>query len=61
MKETYLMDKETGELVPALRTIHEWSQTHAWNDPWTRRYEETDIEIDGTDIGLPDFAGAVAV
>lgn len=56
MKEIYLMDKETGELIPASDAIKSFYKTHGALDDWTKYYEETSLYVEGSTIDLPSFA-----
>jgi hypothetical protein len=61
MKDIYLMDKTTGELIPAEMAILAFYKTHGALEDWTEYYEETDLEVDRSSISFPDFALAVAI
>lgn len=53
MKDTYVILKSTGELIPATQAIHEFYKTHKWNEAWTDEYTPTDMEVDDTCIRNP--------
>lgn len=59
MNDIYLMNKETGELVPAHVVIKNFYKTHGYMDSWTDEWIETDIEVENSFIPVPDFANAI--
>lgn len=55
MKDVYLMDKETGELIPSEKAYIDFYCTHPWNDSIFDYFEETDLEVEDSEISIPDF------
>ena len=60
MSDIYLMNKETGELVPSSQAIREFYNTHSYKDSWTDEWEETDIPT-GSHMSAPDFTGSLTI
>ena len=54
MKDVYLMDNDTGELIPAEEAIRSFYKDHGIMEAWTDYYTETGIETE-TEISAPDF------
>lgn len=52
MKDVYLMNRETGELVPSEQVFKEFYKTHGIYDSVFSEWAETDIEADN-DIKHP--------
>lgn len=48
MHDELVMDKLTGELIPATKAIHIYYtvEKHAALDPWTDRYQPTGLDAD---------------
>ena len=59
MKDIYLMDKTTGELIPAMKAIGDFYKTHAYNERWIDYFEETNIEVENSFINKPNFANCI--
>ena len=61
MRDIYVMNNETGEIIPAEKAISEFYKTHKWNENWTDFYTVTDIEVENTFISFPDFSKTINV
>ena len=59
MRDVYLMNKETGELIPAQIVIRDFYKTHGFWDSWTDEWIETDIEVENSFLPVPDFTKAI--
>lgn len=59
MKDVYLMNKETGEIVPSEQVFKEFYKTHGIFDSVFDEWTETEIEVENSNIDLPDFANAI--
>lgn len=55
MKDIYLMNKETGELVPSADVFATYRYTSYLSSPFDE-WLETDIAVEGTDVCPPDFS-----
>ena len=55
MKDIYVMNKETGEIIPAQQAISEYYKTHGIFDAWTDEWEETDLEVENSTVEIPNF------
>lgn len=62
MKDVYLMNKETGELVESEKVFKEFYKTHGIKESVFTEWEETNIEADN-EIGAPmqSFIEAVRI
>ena len=58
MYDVYVMDKETGEVIPSSEAVRRFYETHPYCEAWTDQYieldEETEIEIE-----VPDFTKTI--
>lgn len=61
MRDIYVMDNETGEIIPSEKAIADFYKTHKWNERWTDFYTITDIEAENTFITFPDFSKTINV
>jgi hypothetical protein len=61
MKDVYLMNKETGELIPSQTVFKEFYKTHGIYDSVFDEWEETDIEVENSSIDFPDFSKAIRI
>lgn len=61
MKDVYLMNKETGELVPSDIVFKEFYKTHGIKDSVFDEWEETDIEVEDSYVKFPDFTKVINV
>lgn len=61
MKDVYLMNKETGELIPSKTVFKEFYKTHGIFDSVFDEWEETEIEVEDSYLEFPDFSKAVNV
>ena len=62
MRDELVMDKLTGELLPAMQAIHIYYTVEKHNalDPWTERYQPTGRDADTLiDNPLDTFRAAV--
>ena len=59
MKDIYLMNKFTGELKPATEAIRDFCATHDWRERWTDEWEETELEVENSELAPPDFTAAI--
>lgn len=55
MKDLYAMNKETGEIEPCTKVIHEFYKTHDCLERWTDYWEVTEIEVEEIELLSPDF------
>ena len=55
MKDVYFMNKETGEILPGTEAIREFYRNHGILEAWTDEWEETKLEVEGTELAAPDF------
>ena len=61
MKDVYLMNKTTGELVPSKKVFKEFYKTHGIFDSVFDEWKETDIEVENSFLELPDFTKAIKI
>lgn len=62
MKDVYLKNKATGEMVPSEKAIRDYYKTHKSGlDAWTDEWEETNITVEGSHIAAPDFTNCIRV
>ena len=61
VKDIYLMNKETGEIMPSKQVFKEFYKTHGIYDSVFDEWVETDLEVDDSDLELPDFAKVLAI
>ena len=61
MRDLYAESKETGELVPCEKVIHEFYKTHGALERWTDYWTITNIEVENSFVPMPDFTGAVNI
>lgn len=59
MRDVYLMNKETGELIPAQIVIRDFYKTHGFLDSWADEWIETDIEVENSFLPVPNFTKAI--
>ena len=61
MRDEYVMDRETGELIPATEAIRIFYtvERHDIRDAWTDKYTPTGLDVPGSRLEAPNFAGAV--
>ena len=55
MKDVYLQNNETGELLPSSTVIQEFYKNHDVLEDWHTEWSETGIETKD-DIDAPDFS-----
>lgn len=60
MYDVYLMNRETGELLPSSQAIREFYKTHNAMDNWYDEWIETDIPT-GEYMSMPCFTSVLAV
>ena len=61
MKDVYLMNKETGELVPSDIVFKEFYKTHGIYDSVFDEWIETNIEVEDSYVEFPDFTKVINV
>ena len=62
MKDVYLKNKATGELVPSEKAIRDYYRMHtSCLDAWTDEWEETNITVEGSHIAPPDFTKCIRI
>lgn len=63
LKDTYFMNKYTGELLPGMAAIHQFYavEKHKYNEAWTDEWQDTGRECENDYIPFPDFAGTVKI
>lgn len=61
MKDIYLMNNETGELVPSEKVFREFYKSHGWRDSVFDFWTETALEVEGSQIDPPDFTEALNI
>ena len=54
MKDVYLMNKETGEIEPSQKVFKEFYKTHGIFDSVFDEWEETNLEVENSEIEKPD-------
>ena len=59
MKDVYLMNKTTGEIVPSAQVFKEFYKTHGIFDSVFDEWEETDLHVESSMIEFPDFTEAI--
>lgn len=58
MQDIYLMNKETGEIVPSNQVFKEFYKTHGIYDSIFDEWIETNILVGDSFVAFPDFANA---
>lgn len=60
MKDVYLRNKKTGELKPSMKVFREYYRSHkgVYDTPFDE-WEETKIEVDNSNMPIPDFTKSV--
>lgn len=61
MNDIYLMNKDTGELVPAEKVFSEFYKNHTIFESVFDEWEETDIIVENTCIEKPDFKKCINI
>lgn len=61
MKDIYLMNKETGEIVPSQTVFKEFYKAHGIFDSVFDEWEETNIEVEDSSVEFPDFTKVINV
>ena len=59
MRDIYLMNKETGEIMPSKDVFREFYKNHGIYDSVFDEWVETGIEVEDSDLELPDFTKAI--
>lgn len=59
MKDVYLMNKTTGEILPSQQVFKEFYKTHGIFDSVFDEWMETNLEVENSQIEMPDFAKAI--
>lgn len=55
MQDVYLMNKETGEIMPSEVVFKEFYKTHGIFDNVFDEWEETSLLVEGSSIEFSDF------
>lgn len=53
MQDVYLMNNDTGELIPSEQVFREFYKTHKWNESVFDYFTETEITVDNSEIANP--------
>lgn len=64
MKDIYLMNRDTGELVPSEQVFKEFYKTHGIFESVFDEWIETDIPVENSEMIVPTaayFAGSVTI
>ena len=62
MKDIYLMNKETGEIMPSKDVFRDFYKTHGIYNSVFDEWTDTGIEVEGSDfIEFPNFANAIRI
>lgn len=61
MRDIYLMNKETGEIVPSKDVFREFYKTHGIYDSVFDEWTETRYEVEDSFLELPDFTKVLAI
>lgn len=59
MKDIYLENKITGELLPSEQVIREFYASHGVLESVFDYFNETKIEVESTRINFPNFEGTI--
>ena len=59
MKDVYLMNKETGEIVPSKQVFKDFYKTHGVFDSVFDEWIETNMEVEDSYMEFPDFTQAI--
>ena len=59
MKDIYLQDKKTGELIPSEIIFKDFYKNHSAIDSVFDFYNETRIEVKNSTIDLPNFINCI--
>ena len=60
MKDIYLMNKTTGEIVPSQEVFKTFYKTHGIFDSVFDEWIETDMLVSDSEVSLPDFTASLA-
>lgn len=55
MKDVYLMNKTTGEILPSQQVFKEFYKTHGIFDSVFDEWTETNLKVENSQIEMPDF------
>jgi len=61
MKDVYLMNKKTGEILPSNDVFKEFYKTHGIFDNVFDEWAETELEVENSCLKFPDFADAINI
>ena len=59
LKDIYLMNKSTGELVPSQQVFKEFYKTHNIFDSVFDEWQETNLIVDDSYISMPNFTKTI--
>ena len=59
MKDIYLQDKKTGELIPSQKIFKDFYKNHSAIDSVFDFYNETRIEVKNSKIDMPNFVKCI--
>lgn len=59
MRDVYLMNKKTGEIEPSQKVFKEFYKNHGIFDSVFDEWEETNLEVENSEMSVPDFMAAV--
>lgn len=61
MNDIYLMNKETGEIVPSKEVFKDFYKTHGIFDSVFVFWAETDLIVENSYIDIPNFTNAIKI
>ena len=61
MNDIYLMNKETGEIVPSKEVFNDFYKTHGIYDSVFDFWAETDLIVENSYIDIPNFTNAIKI
>lgn len=59
MCDVYLMNNETGEMLPSTQVFREFYKTHGIYDSVFDFWTETNIPVENSCVEFPDFTKAI--
>lgn len=59
LKDVYLMNKATGEIVQSTKVFKEFYKTHGIFDSVFDEWQETNIKVENSYISPPDFTKVI--
>ena len=61
MRDVYLINKETGELMPSEIVFKEFYKTHSIFDNVFDEWKETNMEVENSCVEFPDFSKVISM